>query len=98
MNNKVCIGDIVSMIDSAETQEHTFWGKEHIISYRLKNGFTVTGRSACVDPANFDIDIGRDLCRKDAISQMWLLEGYLLQCKIAEIKDIKKELHTDERV
>lgn len=44
----------------------------------LRNGFTVTGKSACVSPANFNENIGRKVARDDAISQIWPLEGYLL--------------------
>lgn len=45
----------------------------------LKNGFTVTGKSACVSPENFDANIGRKVARDDAFSQIWPLEGYLLK-------------------
>lgn len=44
----------------------------------LKNGFSVRGESACVDPRNFNIEIGKSLARKDAFSKLWQLEGYLL--------------------
>lgn len=44
----------------------------------LKNGFTVTGESACVSAENFDAEIGRKIARKDALDKMWPLEGYLL--------------------
>ena len=30
----------------------------------LKNGFTVTGESACASPENFDAEIGRKIARK----------------------------------
>ncbi len=49
----------------------------------LKNGFTVTGQSACADPANFDRDIGNRLARKDAIGKIWPLLGYELRTKLA---------------
>lgn len=44
----------------------------------LENGFTVTGEASCVDPANFDADLGRELAYKDAFSKIWPFEGYLL--------------------
>jgi hypothetical protein len=70
------------LLDNAETQEHTFWEKEHVISYRLRNGFTVLGRAACVDARNFDLELGRKYARENAVSQLWQLEGYLLQNSI----------------
>ena len=48
----------------------------------LTNGFTVTGKSACVSPENFDANIGRKVARDDAISQVWPLEGYLLKQRL----------------
>lgn len=45
----------------------------------LKNGFTVTGESACASPENFDAQIGCDIAYKNAREKIWLLEGYLLK-------------------
>lgn len=44
----------------------------------LENGYSVRGESACVDPRNFDMEIGRQLAYRDAFSKLWPLEGYLL--------------------
>jgi hypothetical protein len=44
----------------------------------LENGFSVRGESACVDPRNFNMEIGRQLSHRDAYSKLWQLEGYLL--------------------
>lgn len=45
---------------------------------KLRNGFNAVGQSACVDPALFDAGIGRDIAYKNALAQVWQLEGYLL--------------------
>lgn len=45
----------------------------------LRNGFTVTGESACASPENFDAEIGRKIARQNAEQKIWLLEGYLLK-------------------
>lgn len=45
----------------------------------LKNGFTVTGESACASPENFDPEIGRKIAYENARNKIWLLEGYLLK-------------------
>lgn len=82
MKNKITLQQITTLIDSAEKQEHVFWDKELVISYKLPNGFTVLGRGACVDPANFNLEIGRQVAREDAMNKLWQLEGYLLQDKL----------------
>ena len=51
---------------------------------RLKNGFTVTGESACASPENFDAELGRKIARQNAVNKIWPLEGYLLKNKIHE--------------
>lgn len=45
----------------------------------LKNGFTVTGESACVSPENFNAQIGREVARENAINKVWPLLGYELK-------------------
>lgn len=50
----------------------------------LKNGFTVTGQSACADPANYKADIGQRIARQDAINKIWPLLGYELKTKLSE--------------
>lgn len=44
----------------------------------LKNGFSVTGESACVSPENFDAKIGRKIARQNAVAKIWPLMGYQL--------------------
>jgi N-acetyl-beta-hexosaminidase len=52
----------------------------------LRNGFTVTGESACVTKANFDAEIGKKVARQNAITKIWPLMGYAL----------KQQLHSAE--
>lgn len=48
----------------------------------LKNGFTVTGESACVSPENFNAEMGCKIARRKAVDKIWMLEGYLLTEKL----------------
>ena len=50
----------------------------------LKNGFTITGESACVSPANFDEEIGRKIARQNAVNKLWPLLGFSLRDAIHE--------------
>lgn len=45
----------------------------------LRNGFTVTGESACASPENFDAELGRKIARANAINKVWPLMGYQLK-------------------
>ena len=50
----------------------------------LRNGFTVTGESACASPENFDAEIGRKIARENAIRKVWPLMGYHLKQQLSE--------------
>ena len=50
---------------------------------QLRNGFTVTGESACASPENFDAEVGRKIARQNAVSRIWPLAGYELRTKLA---------------
>ncbi|SFQ46191.1 Phage protein (N4 Gp49/phage Sf6 gene 66) family protein [Geopseudomonas sagittaria] len=52
----------------------------------LKNGFTVTGESACASPENFDAEIGRKIARQNAVAKVWPLMGYELKQRLHESK------------
>lgn len=55
----------------------------------LRNGFTVTGESACASPANFNAEIGRRLARERAIDQVWPLMGYDLRTQLFRAECLK---------
>lgn len=49
----------------------------------LRNGFTVTGESACASPENFDAEVGRKIAFSNAVQKIWPLMGYELKCRLA---------------
>ena len=59
-------------------------GRVTICEMTLKNGFTVTGESACASPENFNAEIGRKIARENARNTIWELEGYLLKQRLFE--------------
>lgn len=51
----------------------------------LKNGFTVTGESACASPENFDAEVGRKIARANAVNKIWPLLGFRLKDRLYEV-------------
>lgn len=45
----------------------------------LRNGFTVTGESACASPENFDAEIGQKIARQKAVAKIGSLLGFRLR-------------------
>ncbi len=54
----------------------------------LQNGFSVTGQSACADPANYNQDLGQRIARENAVRQIWPLLGFSL----------KQDMHRDSEL
>lgn len=49
----------------------------------LRNGFTVTGESACASAENFDAGMGRTIAYEHAINKVWPLLGFRLRDRLA---------------
>jgi hypothetical protein len=54
----------------------------------LDNGFTTHGYSACVDPANFNREVGETISYKQAFDKLWPLFGFLL-AEARYLRDIR---------
>ena len=81
MKNAITLEHIQSKIKS-ESYIVLPDGRSTLCMLVMENGFTIKGLSACVDQANFDMNMGRKIALEDAIRQIWPLEGYLLAQRI----------------
>lgn len=70
--------------EAAARHDHPALGSLTFCVLVLKNGFTVTGESACASLENFDAQIGCKIARQNAVNKIWLLEGYLLKQRLHE--------------
>lgn len=61
----------------------------------LKNGFTVTGESACASPENFDVAVGRTVARAAAVNKIWPLMGYELKSELATRATLQRQVAED---
>lgn len=78
--------DLDNAIDPlVAVQYHVFPGSSTTVCLlTLKNGYTVTGESACASPENFDVEVGREVAYKDARNKLWPLLGFLLKDRLAD--------------
>lgn len=51
------------------------------VTVRMKNGFTLRESTTCVDPANYNEEIGKEICLRKIEDKVWFLLGYALQDK-----------------
>ena len=78
MKDKLTQADIESVI--IKEQYYVFPDTTlTVCCLHLKNGYTVTGESACVNPANFNKEKGEKYAKEQAVNKIWMLEGYLLK-------------------
>lgn len=77
-------------------QYHVFPGTcKTVCELTLKNGFSVTGESACAHPRNFDAEIGRQIAKRNAREELWALLGYELKTKLKLVEDSQPLLEGD---
>lgn len=50
--------------------------KTTIVACTLPNGFVVVESSSCVDPVNYDQELGTRIAKKRIETRLWELEGY----------------------
>lgn len=83
--NRITPEHIKQIMDDAEyAVQHAVYGKVCIVTAKLKhNGFTIVGTGSCVDPSNYDIEMGIKIAKESIESKLWELEGYMLQTKLA---------------
>lgn len=53
------------------------------VEVRMPNGFTVRESATCVDPANYDEEIGKQVCLKRIEDKIWMLLGYEKQYEVS---------------
>lgn len=83
-NNTVTQAHVEDIFNRTELQYDTIFGKCTVLTAKLPNGFIIVESSACVDPANFDEQIGADICNERVKNKIWELEGYVLQSTLAK--------------
>lgn len=77
-------GAALAMMDKIDEADKANLSLVTICIIILENGFKVEGVSACVDPANYNEDIGRKCAYENAFNKIWELEGYMLRQSLHE--------------
>ena len=53
------------------------YGSCTVVIMTLPNGYTLVESSGCIDPKEYDHELGIELCKKALERKVWQLEGYL---------------------
>lgn len=83
VNDSVKKEDIDSILSQTLISVEKYGDKTTILKATLPNGFVVVESSSCVDPKNFNMSIGEQICMKHLEDKIWELEGYKLQNELS---------------
>lgn len=83
MRNTITQKDIDAIMASAKIETETKMDKCTVVTVQLANGFVLIASSACVDPANYNEEMGKEICLNKIKDKLWELEGYCLQKELA---------------
>jgi hypothetical protein len=83
-NNTIIEQNINDFIKSYDV---SLWGdKTTVVHATLANGFIITESSSCVDPSNFNMDIGESICKDRIQNKLGEMLGFMLQTGVKGIK------------
>lgn len=86
MSNIIVTKDqIDNILENSKVEIQTVLDKCTLVVCQLPNGFIIVESSACVDPENYDLDLGVEICMKRITNKVWELEGYKLQSQVGGI-------------
>lgn len=80
MKTTVTIEDVKKNMQDVLCETRVEFGKPTTyVTVKMANGFTLRESTTCVDPANYDESIGREICLSKIEDKIWFLLGYKLQ-------------------
>ena len=81
--NRVTLEDMMAKIEDVEYSRSQLCPELTLAVVKVSNGFSFVGKSACVDPANYNKELGEKFAKEDAIRQMWAFEGYAMRERLS---------------
>ena len=77
--------------------EYNRFGKTNThCTITTKSGFTFTGESACVDPNNYNKELGEKYAYENAFEKMWMPYGFWLNKALAEYDNLPTNTAQEE--
>lgn len=82
--NRITQEHIDKIVEQTHFVADTYFDKVTVVLAKLPCGFVITEASGAVDKANYDEQLGIDICKKRIINKVWELEGYHLSKNLTD--------------
>lgn len=82
MKNSITKKDIDNILAKTFVKVEKYGDKTVVLMATLPNEFVIVESSSCVDPVNFDMSVGEEICMDKLVNRIYELEGYKLQCEL----------------
>jgi len=77
VNDKISKNDVEQfMVQGIPTK---LGAKTTALTVTTLTGFDIIGLASCVDPKNYDIEIGSDIAKREVVDKLWGHLGFVLQ-------------------
>lgn len=81
--NKLTEKDVKKVLANSKVTSSTLFDKCTVVAAQLPSGFVIVESSSCLDPANYDKEVGFNICINRIVDKIYELEGYRLQEKMS---------------
>lgn len=82
--NRVTEEQVRANMQDVQCQTIYVFGKPMtFVGVKMQNGFVITDCTSCVDPNNYDEEIGKQICLKHIEDKVWELLGFNLQYEVS---------------
>lgn len=78
---------VINEYEKAEKTIHVDYGNLIVMTVKLENGYIVVEHSICMDPKDFDIDKGIDICKEKILNKLFEIYDPV---EIKDPKNLKK--------
>ncbi len=80
--NTITKAHIEQLLEQSTLIDTKIGHKTTLVCVILPSGFEVIESSGCVDPLNYNHELGVRICMERITNRLWALEGYRLQCTL----------------
>jgi hypothetical protein len=76
---------VSDVLDRSKIDVRKLGVKTTVVTVTLPSGFVIVKSSSCVNPDNYDEEVGKRLCLEEVYAKVYELLGFLLQTAVGGV-------------